>query len=622
MFALIVDPQGGASRPIIAGMAGALRGGATQAGIWHDEHGRAAVAAGVTGILPEDVFDRQPLVDDDLVFAAQARIDNRDEILDRIGLAAAQRTMLADSDVLHLAYRRWGEDCVQELTGDYAFVAWHRDSGRLVAAVDHIGNNRLYYALFGGRLVISTQLGSMLAHPDVPKDLNFDALGLFVAPKIDRAATPFRNISRLDGGHMLNFSGGVLRLRRWWQPDVHTVTRYRDPRDYVLHARERFDAAVTACLRTGGNVAATVSGGLDSTFVAGTAAQQLRTRGHGLETFTSVPEPGLACEIRRGWEVDDSPYVRALAAMHDNMQMNFVTPGGLCPLDVVGAIHATSHTPVRNGPNHVWYGRICEMAMTRGARVVLTGQWGNATVSFAGDGGIANLARALQLTAAYHLAREGARHSGVSVWRLLAREFAGQSERRLIGRLRGRGSQTERFGAQLLAPAFRTGHALALAEQPKPLTSRDGYVAFATKSIHHWSADTLVQWGIELRDPTADRRLIECLLSFPREVFLMNGHSRGLARAMCEGCVPDSVRLRYTRGEQSPELAAIAAAHSDTYRAAYERVSQDSDFRRMIDIVPLRRMLDRVCTGHHSLHDTIILGLALDVGLFIADRST
>ncbi|HEY4939805.1 MAG TPA: asparagine synthase-related protein [Rhizomicrobium sp.] len=619
MFALIIDPQGGASLPVIAGMAGALRGGATQAGIWHDEHGRAAVAAGVTGILPEDVFDRQPLVHDDLIFAAQARIGNRDEILDRLGLAAAQRTMLADSDVLHLAYRRWGEDCVQQLSGDYAFVAWHRDSGRVAAAVDHFGSVRLYYAQFAGKLVLATQLAALLAHPEVPRDLDFDALGFLIAPRIEPGKTSYRHVASLTGGHQLSLEGGVLRTRRWWNPDTQIRTRFRDSRDYVLHAREIFDRAVKACLRTSGGVAATVSGGLDSTLITATAALQLKESGRRLHAYTAVPEPGLPCRPLPGWESDDSSYAQALAQMHDNIDLQLVSPGGLCTLDVVPAFHARSRTPVRNSANHIWLGRIYEAAARGGARVVLIGAKGNATASQTGDGAFGVLFRKLRWGAALQLAANEAEDGGRAVWRAVVREFAGERGRALFQRLRG---GEDRAGRHVLTQAFQASHAEALTEPFASGTTRARQIAFATSPAKVWLADPLPQWNMETRDPLADRHLIECLLGYPLDALTVGNRGRGLARAMGAGRVPDIIRFRRTRGEQMSEVEAIIAAHSKAYRQALETVAASAAFRGIVDIDLLKNKVDRVCEARGNRVDAITVDRALDVGLFVSTAAT
>ena len=207
MFTLIASPRADVDERELTAMSAALRSSARPVAQFREADGRAGLAAGVLGTLPEDTFDRQPLVNDDLAFVAQARLDNRDEILQRLDVPREHWAGMADSAVLYQAYRRWGEDCPQALTGDYAFAAWHRGSGKVVAAVDHLATARLYFAQLGTTLVLSTQLGAMLSHPGLPKDLDLSALGLFVMPRIEQGTTPYKNVHQLQGGHVLTWRG-------------------------------------------------------------------------------------------------------------------------------------------------------------------------------------------------------------------------------------------------------------------------------------------------------------------------------------------------------------------------------------------------------------------------------
>ena len=506
MFAIIVDPHGGASRPDILAMAGALRGGLAPVKTWNDEHGRAAAAAGATGILPEDAFDRQPIVDDDLVFAAQARIDNRDEVLEQLGVPRAQRREIADLEVLYRAYRRWGEDCVQELTGDYAFAAFHRDSGRTVAAVDHIGSVRLFYALADGKLLLATQLNALLIHPAAPRELNAIALGLLIAPRLEPGATPFKNVHGLMGAHVLIHEAGSIRLRKWWLPDPTIRTRYRDPRDYVSHAMEVFDRAVAACLRSTGAISTTMSGGLDSTLVSATAAVQLKARGQTLTAYTAVPEPGLACEKHPGWEADDWPYAAAVAAQHDNMQHIAVTPGGLCSLDIIEAVHRSARTPVRNVANHIWGGEIASRSAQSGARVVLSGGRGNATVSYDGNGALRDLVLQGQWIRALRLAVSGAAGNWPRAVRAVARQVAPTKLHDLVARMLGNSGDAARAGEIYLTREFRQTCADALNFRNPGTLGRAGMVRFMTKPIKFWSAESLLLYNVESAIPLLPAR--------------------------------------------------------------------------------------------------------------------
>jgi asparagine synthase (glutamine-hydrolysing) len=619
MFAIIAAKQGGVVPQEIAAMADALLGGQRPATLWCDDEGRAAAAGTVFGALAEDRFCRQPFVSDDLVFVAQARIDNRDDILTALGIDRARRDTLSDNEVAYLAYERWGEESNGHLTGDYAYVAWHRRTGRVVASIGHTRAVRLYYTVRAGRFIASTQLGALLVHRETSHALNLRALGLLIAPLIEPGSTPYADIYALASGEMVVYDGGALERRRWWRPDTEVRVRYRDPRDYVLHARELFDCAVRACLRSDTGVSTTMSGGLDSTLVATTAAAQLRQTGGTVTAYTSVPEPGLARTSRLGWDDDDWPYAAAVAAMHDNMRHVSVTPGGLSALDIVPAIHARSRTPVRNGANHIWLGRISELTAQSGRRVLLIGEMGNATISASGQGALRDLVVRFRWREALRHASAQAGQARSPAWRVLAKDILGAQGMDALRSLAGRKKPDDRIGKVFFTSAFR-GVSGPLPSHP-PFGGRAGNHAFALLARSPWSADPIAQWGVEWRDPTADRRLTECLLSFPLDAFVAGGRDRGLARSMGEGLVPDIVRDRRTRGAQAPETLAMIMAHATTYRAALERAAGSEVFRSIVDSERLRAALEDILAGVGDLSAALTVDRALDVGLFIAVAS-
>src|SRR5690606_27032104 len=106
---------------------------------------------------PESVHERQPLVCtvSEAVLTADARIDNREDLLRELGLRTASRppasassgpgAPLSDADVILAAYRRWGIDCARHLIGDFAFAIWDGSRRQLFLARDPMAMRGLYY---------------------------------------------------------------------------------------------------------------------------------------------------------------------------------------------------------------------------------------------------------------------------------------------------------------------------------------------------------------------------------------------------------------------------------------------------------------------------------------------
>jgi asparagine synthase (glutamine-hydrolysing) len=133
-----------------------------------------------------------------------------------------------------------------------------------------------------------------------------------------------------------------------------------------------------------------------------------------------------------------------------------------------------------------------------------------------------------------------------------------------------------------------------------------------------WFADPLVQWDVEWRDPTSDRRLVEYLLSLPLEAFTLNGRYRGLARAMGERLLPESVRQRRTQGSQVPEHSSMLTAHAVKYQRALAAAAKSPLFRSICDLDEISKALRDLAGGSMDRLKAQTVDRALDVGLFIA----
>ena len=122
-------------------------------------------------LVPGEERALDPLVAHGRVVVADARLDNRDELLSTL----RRSRLLDDSDqtdaaVVLAAHRRWGARCAEHLVGDFAFVVWEAASRTLLAAHDPMGMRSLaYHVAPGRRLVVASDVAQVLAAPGVPR---------------------------------------------------------------------------------------------------------------------------------------------------------------------------------------------------------------------------------------------------------------------------------------------------------------------------------------------------------------------------------------------------------------------------------------------------------------------
>ena len=195
---------------------------------------------------------------------ANARIDARD-------------TSLTDSEFILAAYKKWGDDCVKHLLGDFAFAIWDKRRQRLFCARDHYGVKPFFYTHIGDSFNFSSSLNELRLDPRVSNTLNEIAVGdyLLFGVNQDLSTTIFKDIRRLPPAHTLTIADGVIKVARYWTPTTTAEIRFRNSQDYIDRFLELLSTAIRD--RVGSDrVSISMSGGLDSTSLAAIACDLLK----------------------------------------------------------------------------------------------------------------------------------------------------------------------------------------------------------------------------------------------------------------------------------------------------------------------------------------------------------
>jgi len=264
------------------------------------------VALGYRGLctMDEQKSETQPGSDEagDCWVVADARIDNRSELIDALGLAHLDSAGITDSLLVLKAYRKWGTDCAPQILGDFAFAVWDSQARTIFCARDALGIRPLFYAFDGRTFAFASFIRQLhqLAHFDASLDEEY------VANFLARADCPceetiYRGIRRLMAGSAVLLKDGVLKNIKYWDFDPDKVIQYRTDDQYEEHFRELFTKAVKARLRSTGQVAAELSGGLDSSSIVCMAQEIYRANGqHGrrVTVHTDLVESRKATETK------------------------------------------------------------------------------------------------------------------------------------------------------------------------------------------------------------------------------------------------------------------------------------------------------------------------------------
>lgn len=191
------------------------------------------------------------------------------------------------------AFMRWREACADHLIGDFAFVIWDEKRRSLYGARDAMGVRPLHFHVSQSSprlLMVATELTHLLASGIAVRPCESMVAELLSFDVRNRTDSLYADVHRLPGGHWMTATDDDLRVVRYWAPDGVAELRYVRDEEYAGHFFDLFSQAVADRMPASTPVAAYLSGGLDSSAVV--------CMGHALsrpfETFSmmfpTVPE--------------------------------------------------------------------------------------------------------------------------------------------------------------------------------------------------------------------------------------------------------------------------------------------------------------------------------------------
>ena len=349
-------------------------------------NGSVALGRRLMHLLPEDRFDRQPLVGGggSIVLVADLRLDNRDELVRALNFTETRARVLSDGDFLLAALEQWGEACLNRIVGDFAFIRWDATRRQMLLARSPLGQRPLHYHWSNRFFAAASMPKGLHALPEVPYELDQDRIIKWLALQGDVGTkTFFSGVERVEPGHLVSVTASGVVARRFWLPQRRTII-LKGPQEYAEALRERLDEAVRCRLRGARNVAAHLSSGFDSSAVSATAARLLAPLGGKVVAFTAAPRKGFAGPSPPNRIADESRLAAATAALYPNMEHVLIRSPGKSPLDDLDRCFPLFDQPMPTPCNLVWLNSINDAARERNLGVLLTGEMGNVTLSYDG----------------------------------------------------------------------------------------------------------------------------------------------------------------------------------------------------------------------------------------------
>lgn len=521
------------------------------------------------------------------------RIDNGRELAASLGLPSAGNAELALA-----AHARWGEAFASNLIGDFAIAVLAQDRAELTLARDAMGIRPLFVARTREFVAFASNMDVLLALPFVDRTPDHSWLVDFLeAIRTDATNTPYRGIAIMPPAHAARYGDGADRLVRHWSvPPLDTVlsiTREEAVREY----RRLFDQAVECRLPERGIAACELSGGLDSSSIAVTAARMLAERGGRLITLSHVNDPERSEGLPIAEEREEISSV--LPILPEGTEHCWLDMSPESQLAVLAQTIARHGGPQRRDFSS-GQPRLATIMEERDCRVLLSGHGGDECVTSHGAGYHESLAAA----GAWHLLDRRVSWKARWLWRSAAGRAVLRA--RIMAAQRARIRSAPRF----TLPTYKPDGEILASKYAFP--NRPAWGTFAERErivitgshIAHRTQDCAVgsgPSGFAHAYPMLDTRLVDFVLRLPNLVKQDGERKRVLIRNAMEGRLPDRVRER-TDKDGTIMPVALSGFHEglDEFAALFARYADHPLVARLLDLKSLQADLGRYALADKS----------------------
>ena len=260
-------------------------------------------------------------------------------------------------------YKQKGPQFVEDTDASQSFVLIDYEQQKLILATDGIGQTNIYYAQTASGLVFGSSADIVIGHPEVKRDISpqsiYDYVYFHHCPSPN---TIYSQVKKLESGQILIYENGQINLKYYWQP------QFQEQLDCSLdeagkQLQDKLIKAVGRLVNTAEDTGAFLSGGLDSSSVAGALSKIYPDKA---KTFSmGFPVDGY----------DEIEYARIAVKRFNTQSHEFY----LTPEDTVNAIPiiATYYDePFGNSSALAAY-YCAKMAKENGIKVLLAGDGGD-----------------------------------------------------------------------------------------------------------------------------------------------------------------------------------------------------------------------------------------------------
>jgi asparagine synthase (glutamine-hydrolysing) len=252
---------------------------------------------------------------DRYIITFNGEIYNYLELGQQLCLEGYAFTSKTDTEVILAAYDKWGPDCVGRFNGMWSFALYDKLKEEIFCSRDRFGVKPFYYSDTPDKFVFGSELKQILVGGGVAAVANMIAVRDFLVEGYHShtSETFFRGIHCLRAGHNLVFSlkAGSFRETRYYTLDIRPELPELEEKSATALFFANLKRAVNYQLRSDVKVGVCLSGGLDSSSLAGLSAIVYNAGSmgrmqaiHAKSSEKATDESGYALEVAERSDIE------------------------------------------------------------------------------------------------------------------------------------------------------------------------------------------------------------------------------------------------------------------------------------------------------------------------------
>ncbi|KAI4713642.1 hypothetical protein J4E89_001089 [Alternaria sp. Ai002NY15] len=284
-------------------------------GHWISEDCRVALGHNRLAIVDLNPEGEQPFhdADNDIHAVVNGELYGYEEIRDRLSAEGYRFKSQSDSEIALALYKKHGLSFLPHLRGEFSLCLYDSKSQVFIAACDRYAIKPMYYTILDGKLLIASEMKAFLPFGWEPE---WDVQSIKDVGWLCDGRTIFQGVSKILPGHYLvcrSFS--TISQDKYWDVDFkdkrEIETRSED--EMIQGVRKHLVDAVRDRLRADVPIGVFLSGGIDSSAIAGMVKHLMDTEGAQLGTAPASERINCFSVKFIGEEHDEEPIARRTA---------------------------------------------------------------------------------------------------------------------------------------------------------------------------------------------------------------------------------------------------------------------------------------------------------------------